>query len=756
VDDHPSGTDELRRLLRDHRLRADLTLEALAERSGVSDRAISDIERGVSLGPRPRTMAALADALTLGTEDRAALLASARSGRQRRTADVGDGAPDLQPSPLADFSGRDEQLDRLLEAVRSPSPGTALPVVVSGIPGVGKTSLALECVRRAALPGRQAFVDLGGIDARPPSPLQVVREVLRQLTGDAEDQAGSLDDAVARWVRLTVDGPVTVVLDDAANEQQVRPLLAGSGRAVLLVTSRRTLAGLGGAVRVSVGAMSRPESVAFLTTALRGTRTTTAELDELAALCGDLPIALRVAASRIASRPAWSVSDFLRRLRDEGRRLRSLAAGDLRVEPAFAASFAQLGADHQAMFCSLTLLKGSSFSAELAGAAAGTDVDTASDLLDDLADLGLVEALTGDRFRVHDLLRLYARHRLQDDLSDAQVRARSADLDRWLLTAAAQAGMAFAPPAEQRRWAEASAGAPLGQREARAWLTTEVDHWSGALRRRLSDGDAATVARLGPAIEWFADRWFAWGHWHEFFGLLTEAAVAVGDVTLEITSQLDLAFMQISELFAPRDALETLVGAEKAAMVAGDARRHAQALSLRADALFMIGDHDGALAAARASVELYAPLRDLQGELQPRQTLAQVLALSDPEAALRAHQDVIDITEDPTADLSDNFRFVTRSTSMGYLARVLLSLGRYDEALALSSRLVDAGRAEADVPTQAKGHRHRGYASLGLGDHARAAVDLSLALELAGDHRPPDWAAEIEATLAEIRGEPDT
>ncbi|WP_347978183.1 helix-turn-helix domain-containing protein [Microbacterium sp. ProA8] len=239
----------LQELLRQHRRDADLTLEGLAERSGVSDRTISDIERGISLGPRRGTMLALADALELQDDERERFLASARAGRKPAVADAR--SVDIEPHRLADFTGRESEILSVV-AQLDPTGATgdlAAPVVLHGAPGVGKTSIAIEALHRCAsrTPTR-LFVDLGGLDAVPLTPLQVLQALLRQLTGDP-DVPKTLGEAAAAWRTAAAASAVAILLDDAANEAQIRPVLSSDGKGTIVVTSRRALAGLESARR---------------------------------------------------------------------------------------------------------------------------------------------------------------------------------------------------------------------------------------------------------------------------------------------------------------------------------------------------------------------------------------------------------------------------------------------------------------------------------------------------------------------------
>jgi transcriptional regulator with XRE-family HTH domain/tetratricopeptide (TPR) repeat protein len=751
-------------VLRGLRVSADLTLEALAERSGVSVRTISDIERGVSARPRRATTYALADGLGLEGSRRDRLLAAARppvdaaAGPPTRPSGSGDTAP----YRLADFRGRDEEIDRLVAAATGPGDPDAggsgprqapLLVVLSGAPGVGKSTIAVEAAHRIAGASRpRLFVDLGGLDDAPAEPLQVLQSLLRQLTG-AEAARGDLADATAAWAEATAARPVAVVLDDAATEAQVRPVMAADPSATLLVTSRRTLAGLAGARHLRVLVLPRRDSVALLEAIVPEAQRVGADLDELAHLCGDLPLALRVAGHRIASQPASTVEDHVRRLRAEGRRLRTLVAGDTAVQAAFATSCAHLTPDARDLFRSLSLLRGSSFAAPMAGAVLGLDEDAALGLLDELADLGMVETMSGSRYRMHDLLRLYAAERLRADVAPDEVRRRADRLRRWTLAAASAAGRLFTE--DDLPQPDLGPGPSVAsEAEARAWLVTEVDSWWPEYEAAAADGGEELVVRAFPAIVPFADRWMEWGRWHEFFALSAEVAHRVGDRVMEAEALNDLSFMQFYGRWDPEAALASARRALAVATAGGDARGRAWALSHIAGCQVALGDVDAASDTARLSIRAFEALGDVESALNARSLLAGRLLATDPAAALAAYTALRALTSDPRTRMSAHVRSTMGLDAMAQAGKALLLLGRLDEALALADEHLaateTASASSGDGRDRARALRNRGIARARLGDPVGARADLEGALAAAGTLAPAAWSAEVRQELAAL------
>jgi transcriptional regulator with XRE-family HTH domain len=317
-------------LLRRMRTDTDLTLERLSALSGVSARALSDIERGMARGPQHRTVLALARALHLSPADQDALVAAARAGRRSAA------PPPLPPVPrdTADFTGRSSELAQLMSALVR-----GRPVLVSGPPGYGKTALAVRAAHRLRdeFPD-QVFVELGGTAADPPPPAVVATRVLRALTGRTRPP----DQVPGDLRRALAERPVLLVLDDAATESQVRGLQRAAGGTPVLVTSRRPLAGLDGVQRIAVDRLPAADARRLLAALVPAEGTTARDLARLAELCDHVPLALRIAGNRVASRPGWTAAGLVDRLAVRGCRLDTLTAGDLRLRTAISTSVDRL------------------------------------------------------------------------------------------------------------------------------------------------------------------------------------------------------------------------------------------------------------------------------------------------------------------------------------------------------------------------------------------------------------------------------
>lgn len=496
--------------LRTLRLAAGLTLETLAERSGVSVRGISDIERGKSIHPQPRTLKALMDGLHLDEDGRRWLRAPLlRAPRDAVRAD-------FRPPRVSDFVGRGTELAKLLRALDH---ATESPlIVVSGPPGIGKTTLVTEAFGTSAEAARRVFVDLGGHGRPSSTALEVLQRVLQQC--DPGDPPGTLGAARARWTELSRQERVMVHLDNVSDEDQVRPVMV-EGRTSIVATSRRPLAGLD-AERIVLGVLDAEDGARLVERAIPYEQRESGAVAELVSICDGFPLALRVAANRVASRPATNVADLVFRLRSPDRRLALLVAGDVSMAATIAVSYDDLDPDTAEVFRVTAVLDGVTFGPHAVAAALGSDSAAAEHHLELLVDLGLVEPRGAVRYRVHDIIRLFALGRLQEDpIAESTARDR---LSSWLLSRLLLAASAFVVPGR----------APVArpdddQDEARAWIIDEVDHWWPAFQRAASTGQHDTVLTLTSVLQWVANLWPDWGRWYELDLLAQRSAEATND-----------------------------------------------------------------------------------------------------------------------------------------------------------------------------------------------------------------------------------
>ncbi|MEV5979075.1 BTAD domain-containing putative transcriptional regulator [Streptomyces sp. NPDC052114] len=350
--------------------------------------------------------------------------------------------PAQLPATVPDFTGRASFVHELSE-ILSTAEGRVMAVsALAGIGGVGKTTLAVHVahVARTHFPDGQLYVDLQGAGARAAEPETVLGAFLRALGTADSAIPDSLEERAALY-RSVLDGRrVLVLLDNARDAAQVRPLLPGMEGCAALVTSRVRMVDLAGAHLVDLDVMS-PEEALLLFTRIVGEERVTAEREaalDVVAACGFLPLAIRIAASRLAARRTWTVSTLAAKLADERRRLDELQAGDLAVKATFELGYGQLEPAQARAFRLLGLADGPDLSLAAAAAVLDLPLEDTEDVLESLVDTSLVESAAPGRYRYHDLVRLYARACAERDEQPPSEReaALSRLLDFYLASAA--------------------------------------------------------------------------------------------------------------------------------------------------------------------------------------------------------------------------------------------------------------------------------------------------------------------------------
>lgn len=745
-------------LLRAHRQGADLTIEELSHASGVSVRAIGDMERGVSRGPQRRTVAALAEVLRLSPDAHDALVAAARAGRPR-PAPSAAGICEL-PRGIGDFTGRERELGLLRElaARHTGDDGPAVTATVWGTAGMGKTALAVHAAGQLAdlFPDGRFFLDLGGMDATPLASGSGLARLLkalgmpeRRVPADEQERAG-------HYRALLSERRCLIVLDNAASESQVRPLLPGDGPSMTLITSRRPLAGLEGVHQVPLAQLADMEAAALLR-AIVGEARSVAEpdaVDELARLCGNLPLAMRIAGNRLQSRPGWTIKQLSGRLSDEERRLDNLAAGDLHVAAAFALSYEQLTPTARQTFRWLAQAAAPDFGAPLAAVLTQLDLDDAEDALEELVELGLLQSPHPARYRFHDLVRLYARARLSaEEPVEAQERGRRR-MEAWLLEVAVVAG----------RWFEPGYGAPppgwrslvtLGSpQEASDWLQTEGTAWLEALRSAARRGEHATVVEVAESMHWFSDQWMRWGYWREVFELSSSAARAMGDRLQEAVhlNYLSWALATCEGRF--EEAETTALRALERAREVGDARQEGWALVYASWATQGIpGSLERFLDYTGRAADLLLQARDLEGYPQAEST--HICALRDAgriEESLERNLALVTTLRDPGYGGSPAIVSYSLGSALSELGNAYIALERDEEAVDAYQQSLEKLRAHPIASALGGVQLRLGTALRRLGrvEEARHALTEALRLlEASGDTRR---VAEAVKEFEELAG----
>ncbi|MBW1596824.1 AfsR/SARP family transcriptional regulator [Streptomyces sp. JJ38] len=330
------------------------------------------------------------------------------------------GARRQLPPDIYDFTGRQDELERLHQILKQPSEHAPVVCVLHGMGGVGKTRLAIHAAHRRVRCGHyadgQLYADLRGVNAHQPpaTPAEVLEWFLHQMGIPEERIPLSLPARSALFRDRLAGQRALLVLDNAASEDQLLPLLPSGPGCTVLVTSRRNLS-LEGAVSLPVDVFTEADALEFLAANI-GRERAAAEPEgarELLRICGGLPIAVALAAHRIRARPAWRITDLLHRLRHPSRTLDELAAGTRSVRAVIRLSYQALSVEQQRMFQVLGTQSGADATAAAAAAASGLPTETAEELLESLLDEHVLFQTTPGRYRMHPLIHAYAR-RLAD------------------------------------------------------------------------------------------------------------------------------------------------------------------------------------------------------------------------------------------------------------------------------------------------------------------------------------------------------
>ncbi|MER7467982.1 BTAD domain-containing putative transcriptional regulator [Streptomyces sp. NPDC097981] len=534
------------------------------------------------------------------------------------------GAPDLLPRAPRGFHGREAELGALSRAAA----GEAPVCLVTGPAGVGKTALVLQWAHhgRAGFPDGLLYADLRGFgDTGEPALMEVLREFLSALGVVQRRIPESASGAAALFRSLAADRQLLVVLDNARDSEQIRPLLPGGPRCVTVVTSRHQLPGLivtDAARPIPVDVLGPEDGTALLAEVLGRERVLAEPVAarRLAELCGGLPLALRVAAARLAQRPGRSLGAMAAELSDETRRLSLLDVEDTGVRAALRLTLQQLPGHVSRQFAHLGRHPGTHVDRYAAAALAGTDPAAAETALERLAVAHLVTETAPGLWTLHDLVRLYARG--LDSGPDALKRV----LDHYIATALAAVAAAepgneecfpmpadFLPPAAVREFGDRSV--------AVAWYAAERDDLTLAVAAARDAGLHGRTWRIVLTL-WPLIVWRVRDGWVPLLETGLEAARADAEQHGESRLLNVLGWVLIEE-GRIAEALTRLKAASMLASRAGDLNAEANALIVLAVAQAALGDLDQAAEVCERAVELAREAGDRTIERLALQHLAR-------------------------------------------------------------------------------------------------------------------------------------
>ncbi|MET8850134.1 BTAD domain-containing putative transcriptional regulator [Amycolatopsis sp. NPDC004625] len=687
------------------------------------------------------------------------------------------GSSNYLPRDVDHFVGRAAETVRLTDAA-----GRSAVYGICGMAGVGKTALAVHLGHRFAdrFPDGQLFADLHAHGAEGPlAPAAALDSLLRQLGVDGARIPERLDQRAALWRSLLVGRNALVVLDDAADAAQVRPLLPGGPGSLVLITSRTRLTSIDTVTTLSLDVLAPAEAAQLLTRVAGPDRTTGRDraVGEIAVLCGHLPLALRIAAARLRDRPQWTVGHLAGLLRDEHRRLAELSTGDRGVGAAFTLSYRQLTEPQQRLFRLLGEFPGTDVDVLAAAAIAGGDPRGTERLLEDLVDVHLLAQPALGRYRFHDLIRDHAR--ATGRAGAAAPREAAADrMFDYYLHVAGQAADVLEPTRKRFPPAGSPPAAPprFGtEAEALAWLEAE--------RANLAAVAAAAADRDRPHHCWQLVQtlwrfYFVRGHvddWLRTHRLALRVVRALADpvAEAEIRKNLGLGHWRSGDFAEAAGQHHRALALDRANDDGwGQAKTHNHLGFIHARG----GSHEEALEHHRRAVELYRAAGDPCGEARALVGLGDLHyhagrraeSAADFQRALDLAHRVGDRWGEALAAIGLGFssapRHARRHLERG-LAYARAAGDRWGESMALTGLgmvrhadgdLTEAANCLRQAVTLAQEAGDRwwermattalGRVHTALGHHEEAVVHHGRAVKLARDLE--DEAAEAEALAA--------
>ncbi|MEU9876531.1 AfsR/SARP family transcriptional regulator [Streptomyces phaeochromogenes] len=619
--------------------------------------------------------------------------------------------PAQLPATVSDFTGRVSFVSELGDVLASAEGRVMAVSALAGIGGVGKTTLAVHVAHQArgAFPDGQLYVDLQGAGARAAEPETVLGAFLRALGAADSSIPDSLEERAALF-RSMLDGRrVLVLLDNARDAAQVRPLLPGTEGCAALITSRVRMVDLVGAHLVDLDVMS-PEEALQLFTKIVGAERVAAEREsalDVVAACGFLPLAIRIAASRLAARRTWTVSVLAAKLADERRRLDELQAGDLAVKATFELGYGQLEPAQARAFRLLGLADGPDISLAAAAAVLDLPVEATEDLLESLVDTSLLESAAPGRYRYHDLVRLYARACAERDEQPPGERAAAMSrlLDFYLATTSVV--YAIERPGDRL-----------------------VDHLEPTEYSGLGFNEGAA------ALDWL---------YTEAASLLAFVQQSAGTDRLRRAVDLLWAAKDLTESGANSHQYETTARAMcEATQVAGDPRAEGRARTVLTDVLLVSGRIEQAEEEARLAMELAGDARDSTAISWVANNRGLICLHQGRPADGKAFFD--QAIEGLRAAGNRPFE----ATSLCNLSRAHLGMGSVAKAVEIAQRGVAIHAEFGRTVRLANSHYAVGIALHRAGRHTEALGHFSEALGILHDHRQRLWEGTTHFRIAEV------
>jgi tetratricopeptide (TPR) repeat protein len=663
--------------------------------------------------------------------------------------------PQQLPPAVRHFAGRVDALTTLTELadeVAMPG-GTAVISAIGGTAGIGKTTLAVHWAHtvKDKFPDGQLYVNLRGFDpgGQPLTPSEAIRGFLDAFGVPPTEIPSGLEALSARYRSLLAGKRVLVVLDNARDVGQVRPLLPGTPGCLVVVTSRNQLLSLAAAedaFLLTLDLLTHGEACQLLAFRLGEERTgrDPRATDELIAQCARLPLALGIVAARAAAEPTRTLADLAGQLRDARERLDMLDTGDpvIDIRAVFSWSCQSLSAPALRIFRLLGIHPGPDISAWAAASIAGLSAKATGGILRELTRANLFIERVPGRFTFHDLLRLYASEQVTDPERRLAIHRM---LDHYLHTSHA-AALLISPSRAPLSLPEAQPGVSperhVDRRQAQAWFQTEREVLLGVIGQAENERLDAYAWQIPWALATFLQHW---GHWDNYIATQQTslaAAQRLGDLAREADTHylLALAFGlagPVQEAYAHMSCSLALL--ERL----GDPVRLARSHTGLAWVLELQGRPAEALGYAQQALQMHRAAGRQTGQCEALRAVGWYHALlGDYEQTVACCREVLTL-EGGSHDLSG------KAATLDTLGYAYHHRGQYAEAIASYQKSLDLFRECGGRHETTTVLRHLGESYRDIGNHSMAREIWQQGLDILDALRHPD-AEEIRARLRDL------
>jgi len=665
--------------------------------------------------------------------------------------------PSQLPADIPDFTGRGEHVkflsDLLSDAPEDDDPGAVAVGLVVGTGGLGKTTLAVHAAHRlrTRFPDGQLYMNLRGASEQPVQSADVLARFLRDLGVAGSNVPVGEDERAALYRSRLAGMRMLIVLDDARDAAQVRPLLPGSSSCGVLVTSRHHVPGLVGARTVDLDVLDHSEAHALLVRIVGAERLAAepAATTQVLAACAGLPLAIRIAGARLAARANWTVQTLARRLTDERRRIDEFKVGDLAVRACFQVSFNSLprasggAVDPARVFRLLGLWQGPSISLQAAAALLGEPEDDVADALEVLVDAHLLQSPAAERYRFHDLLRVYAAEQAESEEMQQHREEAVLRILIWYLYTAAAADRLIAPHREKVQLEPLPAGClPMTFADITSaidWCEVERTNVVAATAQAAASGLNEIGWKLPVAANGFLNRRSHWADCITTHRIALASARQLGDRHGEawVLNNLGMVLMDQRR----EGAISYYEEALAIRRAIGDRRGEAQAANNLAYTYQLLGRAGEAINPLLHALDLQRQIGHRYGESVALSNLgAAYIDLGRVDEAAECLREALAVAREIESPRVEGYVLTD-------LGRARLSTGRIEEAIGCLQQAIERHRRVGDRSGEARDLKYLGHAQQRAGRAALARQAWSDAHVIFRDLGDDAQAAEVRAEL---------